>query len=122
MYFSFLSFYHPYVSFFFFFSLDFSPPHMYTHYLHPLLFFLSTFHFILEPPFLVLSPALFLYFFFFFFYLTPKHYLALIVIRNGEKGRERKNRWVKWLRSATSSLRSLCCCAFCSAATTYLPP
>ena len=36
--------------FFFFFSLDFSPPHTYTHYLHPLLFVFSTLHFILEPP------------------------------------------------------------------------
>ena len=123
-YFSFLSFYHPYVSpfFFFFFSLDFSLPHTYTHYLHPLLFVFSTFHFIPQPPSLFLSAALFLYLFFFFFYLIPKHYPALSVIRNGERGRERKNRWVRWLCSAAPSLRSLCLCTFRSAAATRLPP
>ena len=105
--------------FFFFFSLDFSPPHTYTHYLHPLLFFFSTFHFIPKPPSLFLSLALFLYFFFFFFYLILKHYPTLSVIRNGERGRERKNRWVRWLRFVVPSLHSLCRCA---AATACLPP
>ena len=41
--------------------------------------------------------------FFFIFYLIPTHYLALSVIRNGEKGRERKNRWVRWLCSAAAA-------------------
>ena len=41
--------------------------------------------------------------FFFFFYLIPTHYSALSIIRNRERGRERKNRWVRWLHSATPS-------------------
>ena len=60
--------------------------------------------------------------FFFFFYLIPKHYPALSVIRNGERGRERKNRWVRWLCSAAPSLRSLCLCTLRFAAATRLPP
>ena len=37
-FFSFLPFYHSYVSFLLFFSLDFSPPHTYSHISHPLPF------------------------------------------------------------------------------------
>ena len=90
---------------FFFFSLDFSPPHTYTH---------------ISPS----SPFIFLYFpldsrtslslsfssslsqlFFFFFYLILTHYPTLSVIRNGERGRERKNRWLS--SAAPSALLSM---------------
>ena len=89
----------PYVSFFTFsFLLIFlhhtriplSPP-------SPFFSLLSSFHFIPEPVSLFLSPSLFLYLFF-FSYLIP----------NGERGWKRKNRWVRWIRSAAPSLRSLC--------------
>ena len=62
-YFSFLSFYHSYVSFLLFFSLGFSPPYTYTHISLSSPFFFSTFHFP-GPPSLFLSPALFQPFFF----------------------------------------------------------
>ena len=85
---------HPYVSFLFF-SLVFSPPHTSTHsYLHPLLFFSTSFSFStwLQNLSLFLSLALSFSTFFFFFYLIPEHSLALCVIRNRERGRERKNK------------------------------
>ena len=83
LYFSFVSFNRPYVSFFFFFfffSLDFPPPHMYT-LISTLSFFFSTFLFPLHSrTSLPLSFSNFLsLLFFFFFYLIP----------NGE--RERTN-------------------------------
>ena len=68
-------FFHPYVPFFFFFPLVFSPQHTYTHSLSLSLSF---------------SNSLFFLFSFFFFYLIPEHSLALSMIRNREKGRERK--------------------------------
>ena len=100
-FFSFLPFYHSYVSFLLFFSLDFSPPHTYSHISHPLPF--CFLYFPLSRTSLSLSFSISLLFFFFFFYLIPKYYPALSVIRNGERGRERKNRWVRWLRSATAA-------------------
>ena len=100
-YFSILSFYHPYVSFFF--LLIFLHHTRIPIYPYPLPFFFSTFHFP-KPPSLFLSPALFLNFFFFFiFYLIPTHYPAFSIIRNRERGRERNNRWVRWLCSAAPS-------------------
>ena len=82
----FLSFIHT-----FFFSLVFSPLHMHTHsYFYPPLFFYFFFlYLILKPLSLSLSLCLSNSF---FFYLIPKHPLALFVIRNGERGRERKNK------------------------------
>ena len=111
-YFSFLSF----ILFLLLFSLVFSPPHMYTHRIP-----YSPFFFIYFPldsrtslslsfsSSLFLS-SLFLYFFFFFFYLIPEHSQALSMIRNEERGKERKNGWVRWLRSAApSALLSVPC-------------
>ena len=58
------------IPFLFFFSLDFSPPHTYTHYLHPLLFFFFFIYFPLHSrTFLSLSfsSSLSLLFFLFLF-------------------------------------------------------
>ena len=62
------------IPFLFFFSLDFSPPHMYTHYLHPLLFFFFIYFPLHSRTFLSLSfsSSLSLLFFFFFFLLDSK--------------------------------------------------
>ena len=96
-------FFHPYVSFFFI-LLFFLHPTRIPIFLHPLLFFL---YFPLDSRTslsLSFSNSLFIYFFFFFFfYLILEHSLALFVIRNGERGRERKNKWVRWLRSTAPS-------------------
>ena len=61
----FLSFFPSSIRFFFFFLLIFLHHTCIPIYLHPLLFFLSTFHLIPKPPSLFLSPSL--YFFFFSF-------------------------------------------------------
>ena len=78
-------FFHPYC----FFSLVFSSPHTYTHsYLYPPFFLLLLFLFLLDSKTslsLSFSNSLF-----FFFYLISKHSLALSVIRNGERGREKE--------------------------------
>ena len=69
-----LSFFHPYVSFFFFFSCILSTTHVYPSLVHPLIFFY--FHLIPEAPSLFLSPALSfssLSFFFFFPFPTWFH-------------------------------------------------
>ena len=93
----FLSFFLSFIRFFSsFFSLGFSPPYTHTHISLSSPFFFSTFHFP-GPPSLFLSPALFQPFFF------PTRYLAFSVIRNGERGSERKNRWVRWLCFATTA-------------------
>ena len=103
----------PYISFFlffFFFSLDFSPPHTYT-LISTLSFFfsqLSSFHFILEPASLFLSPALFLYIFFSTWFQMEKE-----VERERTDGLD---------GSAMPSLCSLCRRAFCSTAIARLPP
>ena len=85
---------HPYVSFLFFFSCFFSTTHIYP-LLSPssplFLYFFFFFYLIAKPLSLSFSSSLFFYFFFFFFYLIPEHSLALCVIRNRERGRERKN-------------------------------
>ena len=89
-------------TFLFFFSWFFSTAHVYP-YISILSFFslLSTwFQNLPLSFFLQLSLPLI---FFFFFYLIPKHYPALSVIKNRERGRERKNRRVRWLHSATPS-------------------
>ena len=116
LYFSFLSFYHPYVSFsssffLFLFSWFFSTTHVYPlSPSSPFCFLYSPLHSRTSLP-LSFSSSLSLLFSFFFFYLIPKHYPALSVIRNGERGRERKNRWVRWL-----------CSAFCASAPFAPPP
>ena len=123
LYFSFVSF-NPAIRFlffffffFFFFSLDFSPPCIPLSPPSPFFFF-STFQFphhsrtSLSLLFFNSLSLLFFFFLFFFFYLIP----------NGERGRKRKNRWVRWLHSAVPSLRSLCRCAFRFAAAARLSP
>ena len=71
------------------FFLIFSSPHTYTHsYLYPPFFLLLLFLFLLDSKTslsLSFSNSLF-----FFFYLISKHSLALSVIRNGERGREKE--------------------------------
>ena len=91
-YFSILSFYHPNVSFFFF-SLEFSPPHTYTHISLSYPFFFSTFHFP-KPPSLFLSPALFLNFFFFHFLLDSN---TLSNFLYNKKWRNRQRERIDWL-------------------------
>ena len=81
---------------FFFFSLDFSPPHMYTHIYHPLPF--CFFYFPLSRTSLCLS---------FFLQFSFSTFFFFIVIRIGEIGRERKNRWARWLRSTAAARRPL---------------
>ena len=95
-YFSFLSFYHSYVSFLLFFLLVFLHHTRIPIYPFPLPFFSppSTFQDLPLSFFLQLSFNLFFF---------PTHYLAFSVIRNGERGSERKNRWVRWLCFATAA-------------------
>ena len=97
-YFSFLSFFLSSIHFFFS-SWFFSTTHVYPYIPILSLFFplLSTFQNLPLSFFLQLS---FSTFFFFFSFLIPTHYPAFSVIINKERGRERKNRWVRWLRSA----------------------
>ena len=98
--------------FFFLFSLVFSPPHTYTHsYLHPPLFFLLPFLFLLDSR----TSLSFSFSSSLFFYLIPEHSLALSVIRNEERGRERKNKGEILLappliegHRSTENRRSLC--------------
>ena len=113
-YFSFLSFYsiiHSFLFFFFFFFLLIFLHHTRIPiYPIPSLFVFSTFHFP-EPPsgFLSFSSSLSQNFFFFIVFLqfSFSTFFFFIVIRIREIGRERKNRWVRWLRSAAAARRPL---------------
>ena len=91
----FLSFFLSIIHTFFFSSWFFSTTHVYPYIPFLSLFFL---HFPLSRTSLSLSFSISLSTFFF-----PTHYLAFSVIRNGERGRERKIRWVRWLCFAAAA-------------------
>ena len=96
-YFSFLSFFLS--SIHFFFPLDFSPPHTYTHIsLSSPFFFL---YFPLSRTFLSLSfsSSLSQLFFFFLIFLLDSNTLSNFLCNK----KRRKNRWVRWLRFAVPS-------------------
>ena len=89
----FISFIHMFLSFFFLSSflhhtrIPLLPPSS------PFFFYFFLFFYQIPKPLsLFLPPALSFSTFFFFFHLIPEHSLALSVIRNREKGRERKNK------------------------------